>query len=257
MKAVFSPRYQDLQDEIFEIITHFGERGEMLGPGERNKIKIFEAGGKKLNVKSFKVPNPVNQVAYRFLRKSKAERSFVYAHELRKKGIGTPFPVGYLEKRSPLTFSKSFYISEQLDCDLTFRDLLQNGDFPHRKEILKAFVRFTFDLHEKEVQFLDHSPGNTLIKLNSGNFKFFLVDLNRMNFKSLTFEERMKNFSRLTSKKQIVAEMASEYALLYDKPEQEVFRKMWFYTQQFQKKFYGKKKFKKKLKFWERNKQDH
>ena len=252
MKAVFSSEYQDSQDEILEIIRHFDESGEMLGPGKRNKIKIFDFGGKRLNVKSFKIPNAVNQLAYRFLRKSKAERSFLYAHELRKRGIGTPFPVAFLEELSPVNFSKSFYISEHLDCDLTFRELLQNPDFPQRNEILEAFVRFTFALHEKEVQFLDHSPGNTLIRLNSGNYEFFLVDLNRMKFKPLDFDERMKNFSRLSSKKEVVAQMASEYALLYDRPEQEVFEKMWFYTQQFQKKFYGKKEFKKKLKFWKK-----
>lgn len=252
MKAVFSPEYQDSQDEILEIIRHFDEGGEILGPGKRNKIKIFDLGGRRLNVKSFKVPNAVNQVAYRFLRKSKAERSFLYAHELRKRGIGTPFPVAFLEELSPVNFSESFYISEHLHCDLTFRELLQNPDFPQRNEVLKDFVRFTFELHEKEVQFKDHSPGNTLIRLNSGNTEFFLVDLNRMNFKPLDFDERMKNFSRLSSKKEVVAEMASEYAFLYNKPEQEVFEKMWFYTQQFQKKFYGKKKFKKKLKFWKK-----
>ena len=254
MKAVFSPGYEDSQEEILEIIGHFDEKGKMLGPGKRNKIKIFESGGKRLNVKSFKVPNAVNQVAYRFFRKSKAERSFLYAHELRKRGIGTPFPVAYLEKQSPVNFSKSFYISEHLEYDLTFWELLQNQDFPQRKELLRAFSRFTFELHEKEVQFLDHSPGNTLIKINEGNYAFFLVDLNRMNFKPLNFEERMRNFSRLTSKKEIVAEMSSEYALLYDKSEQEVYEKMWFYTQQFQKKFYGKRKFKKKLKFWKSSK---
>jgi len=44
--------------------------------------------------------------------------------------------------------------------------------------------------------------------------------------------------------------MANEYAHLINKPEAEVFEKMWFFTNQFQEKFLRKKELKKKLKFW-------
>ena len=137
-----------------------------------------------------------------------------------------------------------------MDCDLTFRELVTNPDYPNHEEILRAFARFTFNLHEKGIEFLDHSPGNTLIQLNNGDYKFFLVDLNRMNFKKLNFEERMKNFARLTPKKEMIAVMANEYAGLINMPEAEVFEKMWFFTNQFQEKFQRKKELKKKLKFW-------
>lgn len=250
MKIVTSENFQNLTEEIRDLLQNFDERGEPLGSGARNKIRLFELQGMKVNVKSFKMPNAVNKVAYRFFRKSKAERSFTYAQHLLKKGIGTPRPIAYAEEKPGISLTNSFYISEQLKYDLTYRELVQQADYPNREEILRAFTRFTYHLHEKGVEFLDHSPGNTLIQLNNRDHQFFLVDLNRMNFKELSFEQRMKNFSRLTPRKEMVKTMASEYAGLIDKPEKEVFQKMWQYTKEFQKSFQRKKKIKKKLKFW-------
>lgn len=250
MKLVISENFESSRKEILDLLNHFDGKGEQFGPGVRNTIKLFELHGMRVNIKAFRIPNPINKVAYRFLRKSKAERSFNYALKLLEKGIGTPRPVAYAEETSPVSFNRSFYVSEHLPYDLTYRELVNDTAFPQHEEILRAFTRFTYELHEKQVQFLDHSPGNTLIQLNNGDFKFFLVDLNRMNFKPLTFEERMQNFSRLTPKREMVRTMASEYARLTGKPEAEVFEKMWSYTVEFQKAFRRKKKLKKKLKFW-------
>jgi putative AlgH/UPF0301 family transcriptional regulator len=108
-------------------------------------------------------------------------------------------------------------------------------------------------LHESGVEFLDHSPGNTLIKkVAEGKYEFFLVDLNRMNFHDqMDFEQRMKNLSRLTPQKGMIATMSNEYAKWYPaKTEAEIFEKMWFCTEEFQEKFFKKQRLKKKLKFW-------
>ncbi|MGM0390172.1 MAG: lipopolysaccharide kinase InaA family protein [Bacteroidota bacterium] len=250
MKMKFSKKYQDKKEEILHFIQFFNEEGTLLNDGKRNLLKIFEFEGEKINIKSFKIPNPVNKIVYRFFRKSKAERSFTYAEYLISKNIGTPYPIAFAERKSGFTFQDSYYISEHLEYDLTFRELVNDPNYPQREEILRAFTRFTYELHEKKIEFLDHSPGNTLIQMHKGNYKFFLVDLNRMNFKKLNFEERMKNFSRLTPKKEMIEVMSNEYASLINKPEAEVFEEMWMYTNDFQKKFRRKKELKKKLKFW-------
>lgn len=245
MKFIFSDKSSLPEAEIRNLVENFDRSGEVISSG-RNEIRIFQLGDKKINIKSFKTPNAVNKIAYRYFRKSKAQRSFEYASILTEKGIGTPLPIAYA-KAGGATFGRSFYICEQLECDLTFRDLTEKDE-----EILKAFSRFTFELHEKEIEFLDHSPGNTLIRKSESAYEFFLVDLNRMNFRSLDFEARMKNFSRLTSEKAIVEIMATEYARLIGKSEDIVFNKMWSYTNQFQEKFQRKKRLKKKLKFWKK-----
>lgn len=250
MKLVISENFRGSREEILDLISHFDEKGEQFGNGVRNKIKLFELQGITVNIKAFKVPNAVNKFSYRFFRSSKAERSYNYARELLNRGIGTPRPIAYLEKRSAVAFTESYYISEHLNYDLTYRELVQQPNYPDHEQLLRAFTRFTFKLHEEGVEFLDHSPGNTLIRLNGGDYRFYLVDLNRMNFKKMNFEERMKNFSRLTPKKDMVRIMASEYSSLLDKPEEEVFEKMWGYTEAFQESFHRKKALKKKLKFW-------
>ncbi len=249
MKIIFAEIDERKKDAILKRLKIFDSEGESLYKGQRNRIKIFDLEAEKIKIKSFKIPNAVNKIVYRFFRKSKAERSFEYANHLISNNIGTPYPMAYVENKSGLTFKDSYYVSEHLDCDLTFRELVTNPDYPNHEAILRAFTRFTFNLHEQEIEFLDHSPGNTLIQLNNGDYKFFMVDLNRMNFKKLNFEERMKNFARLTPKKEMIKVIANEYAHLIDKPEAEVFEKLWFFTNQFQKKFQRKKELKKKLKF--------
>lgn len=251
MKVVFSEKFVVYRKQLLEILSNFETSGEVLSTG-RNKIKIFDLDGSKINIKSFKVPNAVNKIAYKYFRKSKAERSFYFAKQLIKKGIGTPYPIGYIEENADITFGKSYYISEHLVPDLTYRELVHQPNYPDHENILREFTRFTFQLHEKKVEFLDHSPGNTLIVKENGRYQFFLVDLNRMNFKEMDLDARMKNFSRLTPKKEMVAIMANEYAKLYDKPEREVFDAMWGYTSSFQEKFQRKKRIKKKLKFWKK-----
>lgn len=235
------------------IIINFDTDGVPFGNQDRNSLKLFDLEGVTINVKSFRVPNLINQIAYRFFRKSKAQRSFEYANRLIDLGIGTPQPVGYYEFMTPFLFKKSFYISEQIDCDLTYRELTLDLNYPNHEVILRAFTRFTFELHEKNVHFLDHSPGNTLIEINNQDYKFYLVDLNRMEFKAMDFETRIKNFSRLTIHKSMVEVMSDEYAKCLEIPFDKVFNLMWQETEQFQEKYHRKRRLKKKLKFWKRN----
>ena len=253
MKLEISKSYKGSEDQISTFIKKFDLHGELLVGGTRNTLKLFHLNEIILNIKSFKIPNVINKVAYRFFRKSKAERSYIYARYLISKGIGTPLPIGFAEENTNFYFLRSFYICEHLESDLTYRTLVQNHDLHDWEGILRAFTRFTFSLHENGIEFLDHSPGNTLIQLNGGDYKFFLVDLNRMNFKDLNFNDRMKNFSRLTPQREMVEIMANEYSRFYHKSEEEVFEKMWFYTTDFQEKFRRKHDLKKRLKFWKKD----
>nr|WP_199002476.1 Kdo domain containing protein [Flavobacterium sp. ASV13] len=238
---------------VLSLIQNFKNSGKLFGNGDRNKIKLFDWNGKTINIKSFKIPNIINKVAYKYFRKSKAKRSFEYATILLEKGIGTPAPIAYYENFNFLGLKDSYYVSEHLVTELTYRELVEIPDYPDHNNILRQFTRFTFELHQKGVEFLDHSPGNTLIKkVSETQYEFFLVDLNRMNFHdNMTFEQRMNNFRRLTPRKDMIEVMSNEYAKLYtDKSENEIFEAMWFATTHFQEEFAKKKRLKKKLKFW-------
>ncbi len=244
--------FEDKEALLLKLIKNFDTQGTPFGNQDRNSLKLFEFEDLTLNVKSFRVPNLINKIAYRFFRKSKAQRSFEYAKKLQELGVGTPQPIAFYEFLSPTMFHKSYYVSEQLDCDLTYRDLSRNHEYPNHEMILRAFTRFTFLLHEKGVNFLDHSPGNTLIKLENDACKFYLVDLNRMEFKLMNFDDRMKNFKRLTPHKNIVEIMSDEYAKVSGDSKEKIFSMMWKYTQEFQEHYHRRRKLKKKLKFWKK-----
>lgn len=251
-KIIFNTSFISNQRELIDTIEKFNSKGILFGDGQRNKIKLFNLEGKTINIKSFKIPNLINKVAYKYFRKSKARRSYEYAKKLLENGIGTPKPIAYIENFNWLGLKDSYYASEHLQAELTFRELVENPAYPDHENILRQFTKFTFGLHEKGIEFLDHSPGNTLIKKGSQNqYEFFLVDLNRMNFHDvMDFDARMKNFHRLTPKTEMLAVMSDEYAKLYNKEYDEVFSKMCFYTNDFQLKFHRKIARKKKLLFW-------
>jgi len=240
-----------LKSQLFELIENFNNSGFVFADGARNSIKLFDIDNLKLNVKSFKKPHLLNSIIYKYFRKSKARRSFEFATILLENKIGTPQPIAYFENSNFLGLKDSFYISEHLECDLTFRELVQIPDFPESEIILRQFIKFSYNLHQKGIEFLDHSPGNTLIKKgNDGKYNFFLVDLNRMSFhKSMSFKVRMKNLCRLTPKKEMITIMSNEYAKISGESEQLIFETLWKMTCDFQLKFYKKRRLKMKMKF--------
>lgn len=249
MNKVIHPDYLDQLPEIDHIISHFDTEGTLFISGKRNKIKLFDLGNLTVNVKSFKIPNLVNKLVYRFFRKSKARRSYEFANLLLEKGIGTPQPIAYYEHRTAFSLQDSYYMSEQLKADLTFRELIEIPDYPDHENILRQFTRFSFQLHEKGIEFLDHTPGNTLIvQTTPGHYEFYLVDLNRMNFhNSMSFKQRIVNMAKLTPEMRLIEVMSDEYAKLYGCTYQEVLQPMMKHTQYFANRFHRKRAIKRKL----------
>jgi hypothetical protein len=253
MLSKYHKKFLKFENIIDNYIKYFDNSGVDFIIGNRNSIKLFEIEGKTISVKAFKKPNLINKIAYRYFRKSKAQRSFEYASILLEKGIGTPQPIAYFENFDVIGLNESYYVCEHLNCDLTYRELVET-DYPDSENILRQFTQFTFDMHQKGIEFLDHSPGNTLIiNEGDGEYSFYLVDLNRMKFhQSIDFQTRMKNLSKITPKKEMIAIMSNEYAKLYGEAETKVFESMWQLTSDFQYRFARKKRIKRKLKFWKK-----
>ncbi|MCF8274995.1 MAG: Kdo domain containing protein [Flavobacteriaceae bacterium] len=235
----------DFKNSLTKVVRDFDSYEG--GVGDRNIIKVINICGLELNIKAFKTPNALNKIVYNFFRKSKAQRSYEYAKKLLELGVGTPKPIAYFEYSTLFFFKKSYYVSEHLNCDLTYRELTKDFNIPEYDIILRAFTRFTFKLHQKNIHFLDHSPGNTLIKKIGNDYFFYLVDLNRMNFAPLDFETRIKNFSRLTIHKSMIEVMSDEYAKCSGEDYIKIFNLMWKETEAFQEKFHRKKRLKKKI----------
>ena len=243
-KLVIHPKFSSHSDAIEKAIFNFNSSGTTVLKGERNTIKSLKIDGLNLNIKQFKTPSLFNAMVYKYIRKSKARRSYEYANVLIKKTILTPSPIAYFETTSWLGLKQSYYISNHVDFDLDFRVLIHDLNYPDRNEILKQFSEFTFKLHENDVNFLDHSPGNTLIiKMDAGHYNFYLIDLNRMRFESMNFKKRMYNFRRLWLSKSMIKIMSTEYAFLCapNTPSKKTYALMLKYSRQFQKKINSKK----------------
>jgi len=249
MNKVIHPEFLHQAEEINQIIENFNTGGQMFVDGTRNKIKLFDLDNLTVNVKSFKVPNFINKLVYRTFRKSKARRSYEFANILLEKGIGTPQPIAYFEHFTAFTLQDSYYMSAQMETELTFRQLIEIPDYPDHEKILRQFTRFTFELHEKGVEFLDNTPGNTLIKkTGEGQYAFFLVDLNRMKFhNNMSFAQRIENMAKLTPETRLITVMSDEYAKLYNKSYDEVLGLMVKRTQYFSNRFHRKRAIKRKL----------
>lgn len=232
---------EHLADKLKDVLHNFSEKGEFVVKGNRNIIKRVNLVGNDLNIKKFKTPNEFQALVYQSIRDSKAKRSYDYACKLNELDINTPFPIAYLEMFST-GLKESFYVSEHIDYDFDFRELIHNPKFKKRNEILKQFTAFTFKLHENHVNFLDHSPGNTLIMdLGNNQYDFYLIDLNRMRFEEMDFDERMRNFRRLWLSKTMIKIIAQEYSELYGESFEETHRLLAKYSRKFQKKVNLKK----------------
>ena len=250
MKIILNPKYKEQEKAIIQLVTSFFEEGNLIVKGSRNTIKSNFLGSEKVNIKFFKKPGIFKSIIYSFFRSTKAKRSFDYASYLTNHNILTPQPIAYIEERSVFgLLGDSFYISQQIDYDFTIRELIHNPLFPNRNSILEQFAEFTFKMHEANVNFLDHSPGNTLI-VDKGNnqFEFYLIDLNRMKFEKLSIEKRMDNFKKMWLSRTMIKVVAKKYAKLIGQPEEKIHTILLEKTLQFKRRITKKKYLKRKLK---------
>ena len=250
MQVKIHPDFKELEKSILDCISNFDQKGDLIYGGSRNSIKTFDVGHLILNIKAFKKPGFIKKIIYTFLRPSKAKRSFEYAEKLRSLSIGTPQPIAYIENKDFIGLSSSYYVCKHLEYDLMFRELVSEPEWPQHEIILRQFTQFCFKLHEKGIEFKDHSPGNTLIKkIKDNHYQFYLVDLNRMNFhEHMGLESRMYNLRRLTPKLDMVSIIADEYAKLSGENSERLFKMLWEQTSNFQRKFHRKRRFKKIIK---------
>ena len=210
-KYTLNQKHEDSKELLLNIKEFFTNSDKSIHKA-RNELKVIEYNNINTIVKSFKVPNIINQVVYSFFRGSKAKKSYEYSLKI---GKFAPEPIGYIEFYSLFLLKESYFISEKFDYDFTIREPLLEKDFKERETIFKAFARFTLELHEHNIFHNDYSPGNILIKKEGKEYIFKVVDVNRMKFFIMGEEDRAKNFSKLWADDDILVTMADEYSKHY------------------------------------------
>ncbi len=248
MKTIINTSYKDKEVAINQLVDDFFLKGKLIVQGSRNTIKSNFLDDENVNIKYFKKPGLLKSIIYSCFRNSKAKRSFEYANYLLKFNINTPYPIAYIENRNQFGLLKdSYYLCKEINYDFTIRELIHDPLFDERQIILEQFTEFTFKMHEANVNFLDHSPGNTLIvKKDKSIYDFYLIDLNRMKFQKMSIKDRMDNFKKMWLSKLMVKIIANKYADLSNQNEfilQKILLKKAteFKTKITKKKFYKRK----------------
>ncbi len=202
----------NFKDFTLNIRNHFALNKHTIHKA-RNELKIIHHNNIDTVVKSFKIPNIINQIAYSFFRDSKAKKSYEYSLKI---GKFTPQAISYIEFYKNSLIRDSYFISEEFKYDFTIREPLLDDNFEQKSDILKAFARFTLELHNEGIFHDDYSPGNILIKQEDNNFIFKIVDINRMKFYNLQEDDRARNFSKLWARDDELEIIANEYIKHYN-----------------------------------------
>ncbi|MDT8429890.1 MAG: lipopolysaccharide kinase InaA family protein, partial [Pseudomonadales bacterium] len=121
---------------------------------------------------------------------SKARRSWNGACELLRRGISSPMPVAYFEKRSEADLLRNWYICEREASNLSVRHYFMiyasGNSIAHgiaRDDFLAQLCQFVLEIHQRGIFFRDLSGGNVLVKTGSdGRLMFSLIDTARARF---------------------------------------------------------------------------
>lgn len=193
----------------------------------RNAIRQYELGEDSVVVKQFTLPISFNRVVYRWWRKSKAQRSYEYAMQLRALGVGSPEPLGFCDTGSLCKIGYCYYVSRSSKLRYDFRDAV-NGTQPDETKILRAIAETTARTHEGGFWHKDYSGGNILwdridedgniVNIPADAQKIYsiaieLIDLNRMRLGKVSLELGCAAFDRLevdTSQQRVLAEVYAQ-----------------------------------------------
>jgi len=240
-KFIVNKNYDTLfKDFIINIRDYFDKNDKTIHKA-RNELKVIEYENISTVVKAFKVPHFINRIVYTFFKDSKAKKSYDYSLKI---GSFTPKPIAYIVFYKSGLLSQSYFISEEFKYDFTIREPLLDNDFEDKEEVLKAFARFTFSLHENQIFHQDYSPGNILIKKESSEYIFKIVDINRMKFIPMNLEQRLKNFAKLWMKDDDLVVVVKEYAKIIKEDEKKCLEMALAFSQKHKDKINMKKRLK-------------
>lgn len=168
----------------------------------RNRIGTLflpQKDGKKAEVaiKEFH-SRGINRMKSVFLQ-GKARKAWDGANTLLERGIGTPFPVAYMEKRKNFVLDRSYYLSEKIGGIEEIRSLFRSLPSEGLQNLLSSLASFLLSCHQKGILHRDLSDGNILVeKKNENKHNFYLIDTNRIRIKRrINLLQRIKNLIRL------------------------------------------------------------
>lgn len=190
----------------------------------RNKVVQLTLKGNDYVVKQYKRANWLQRIAYTLWRPSKAKRAYLYARELRIRGLNTPHEVAYVEEYRWGLFHRGWFVSEYVPYPEIYIPL----NYQLNADMASAVTALVVKLHRRGVIFGDLNLHNILYEpMPEGDYKLYLVDTNRCKFyyRQLGFWQRMWNLQTLTHNRELFDYILKQYALQTKLDRKEVLSK--------------------------------
>ncbi len=211
MKTVLNPAYQSLEAWVESVPRIFSEQGEVIYDA-RNQIRIMTApDGNEVCVKRFHAPRFLNRYIYRYIRDSKAKRSYENGLYLLAHGVGTPEPIAYIEEQAWGGLGYSYLVTRVSALRRLHREFTL-AYTPQLEETIRPLARFTAHMHDEGILHLDFSPGNILWDKTDGEYRFEVIDINRMAFGPVSLQEGCRSIRRLCARSSFFDTFGEEYA---------------------------------------------
>ena len=211
MKIVLNPAYEALQAWVESVPQLFAQQGKVIYDA-RNQIRLLKApDGTETCIKRFHAPRLLNRYIYRYLRDSKAKRSYENGLYLLAHGVGTPEPIAYIEEYQGGGLGYSYLITRPSELTRLNREFTLSYT-PELEDTIRPLARFTAHMHNEGILHLDFSPGNILWDTVDGEYRFEVIDINRMVFGPVSLKEGCRSIRRLCARSRFFDTFADEYA---------------------------------------------
>ncbi|MCM1291166.1 MAG: hypothetical protein NC201_02920 [Prevotella sp.] len=146
----------------------------------RNYVAAGEWDGLYVVLKKFRKATWTNHLIYTWIRKSKAERSFLNAHILLNSGFLTPKPLSWSVVKRFGIYSHSYYICSYLPGP-TLREAIDKADNIRKFELLNLYADTMTRMAASGLLLKDSNLGNFILTQTSeGRDALALVDINRL-----------------------------------------------------------------------------
>ncbi len=180
-----------LPSSFFEDPRYFVQEsgGEMVKDSRNRWAGIFLLPpDRRIFLKMDRTKSWLEALKYSFLP-SKGRKEWFLAHQLQKKGLPLPKPLGWMERIQQGRVKESYYLSEAVGNGLSLIDIIQS-----KEEIpIEVLVKTVKKYHNAGLFHKDFHAGNFLWNGES----FFITDLHRAKIlPSLPLDKRLWNLAQ-------------------------------------------------------------